>query len=275
LTPKQHHAKDTLNLEIKDLQVDIHPVTGAPSCVGSKRGFLSGPNGQGRGISKASKEAFPNTDPHRVLKAFLKEHRDLFGHGEEVLGDALKKREFVTRHNGLRTVVWEQRLDGIPVHEGLLVAHVTSKDELVNLATGFVPDPGQAALKGRRRPGRPPAVPDLTAPAAIRQAAPDLGLNVAETDIAPMDSPEGALQTGDRASSWTTRLGSDPVRARLVWLPVKDRTLKLCWELIITPAVTATARRSRGFYEQSCRLWPRKQQLRPSVRTVPLALAAK
>ena len=40
----------------------------------------------------------------------------------------------------MRTVVWEQRLDGTPVFEGLAKGHITRRGELVNIASRFLPD---------------------------------------------------------------------------------------------------------------------------------------
>jgi hypothetical protein len=38
-------------------------------------------------------------------------------------------------------VVWEQQVDGIPVFEGVFMAHTTKRGELVSLASQFVPEP--------------------------------------------------------------------------------------------------------------------------------------
>ena len=44
-------------------------------------GFLTGAGGKGATIAAPSLAAFGPADPHRVTKAFLREHRLLFGHG--------------------------------------------------------------------------------------------------------------------------------------------------------------------------------------------------
>src|SRR6266702_5333706 len=96
-------AADQLRARVPHLRIDLDEVLGTPKLVGSPDGFLSGPNGEGRGISPDKARALPAHDPHRALKAFLNEHAAMFGHGSEVLASARIKRDYVTAHNGLHT----------------------------------------------------------------------------------------------------------------------------------------------------------------------------
>ena len=81
-------AADRLRARVPHLRIDLDEVLGTPKLVGSPDGFLSGPNGEGRGISPDKARALPAHDPHRALKAFLNEHAAMFGHGSEVLASA-------------------------------------------------------------------------------------------------------------------------------------------------------------------------------------------
>src|SRR5262245_22833936 len=133
-------AAERLKQRVPKVKVDLDELRSTPKFVGSTDGFLSGPNGEGRGVSSERIRALPANDAHRPIKAFLNEHSALYGHGAEVLAPARLKRDYTARHNGLRTVVWEQQLDGIAVYEGVMVGHITQRGELVNLASQFVPD---------------------------------------------------------------------------------------------------------------------------------------
>src|SRR6202040_2177012 len=100
-----------------------------------------------------------------------------FGHGAEVLHDAVVKRQFVAAHNGLRTVIWQQQVDQIPVFEALLTAHTTKNAELVSVASHFLPDP-EAARDAGRADGRDR---DLTPTITARQAGALAAQNIGET----------------------------------------------------------------------------------------------
>ncbi len=112
--------------------MDFDELLDSPKWISSTHGFLTGPEGRGGGITPKTLAEFSADDPDHVTKAFLREHSALFGHGPEVLDAARVKREFVTAHNGLRTVVWEQQVDGIPIFEVffLLISHTTRNGEL-------------------------------------------------------------------------------------------------------------------------------------------------
>ena len=90
--------------QLRGLRVELDPLRQSPKHIASTTGFLTGPNGEGTTITAAGVRAIPATDQHRVIKAFLSEHRNLFGHGPEILDRARLKRDFVARNNGLRTI---------------------------------------------------------------------------------------------------------------------------------------------------------------------------
>ncbi|MDB6110176.1 MAG: Peptidase fungalysin, partial [Pedosphaera sp.] len=143
LSADRSAALSGLRLLVPNVKVDFEPVTRAPKQISSLDGFLTGPAGLGRGVSAAALTAIPADDPHRIAKAFLREHSGLFGYGAEALDESQARvnREFTTQHNGMTTVVWEQSVDGVPVFEALLIAHTTRQGELVSIGSQFVVNP--------------------------------------------------------------------------------------------------------------------------------------
>ena len=109
---------------------------------------LTGTNDGKGAVSPAAFAKISVTDAYRPVKAFLEEHKLLFGYGAEILASSRVTRDYVTPHNGLRTVVWEQQVDGIPVFEGVLAAHTTKKGELAVVSSHFLADPKAAAAIG-------------------------------------------------------------------------------------------------------------------------------
>ena len=208
--------------------VDFDPVTGAPKWIVVQGGFLTGPDGSG--ISSAARAAVGNQDPNRVTKAFIQENQDLFGHGPAVLDAARVKREFVGAHNGLRTVVWEQQVDEIPVFESALISHTTKQGELVSLSSTFLPDLTTAADAGT--PGRTAlqAAPAISARQAVALAAGNLAESVKEDAVKEITTATGAEQ---RQQFRAPGLNGD-VNVNLTWLPMNAGSLRLCWDVILT-----------------------------------------
>src|SRR5688572_857949 len=52
LSPERGRAADKLRARVPNVRVELDEVTGSPRFVASPHGFLSGPRGQGRGISR-------------------------------------------------------------------------------------------------------------------------------------------------------------------------------------------------------------------------------
>lgn len=228
LSAAQQQALGSLRGVVPDLRFSVDPLLGTPSQIGSTHGFLTGPEGIGITVSGTFLSAVSDNDPHRVVKAFLNEHSALFGHDSSVLGTARVQRDYVTDHNGMRTTVWEQQFNGIPIFENLLVAHVTKKGELVNISSHFLADLNSAATSTQA--GYSATTPPIAASQAVVKAAKNIGLEVAETSIAWAAPADGSDK---RQKAVVTELLGD-TSVQLVWLPVNARSMRLCWRVILT-----------------------------------------
>lgn len=169
-----------------NLQIGMDEILRRPGFVSRQNGFLTEKIGG---------------DPQRIVKAFLDEHPEIFGHDASALTNALVTRDAVTRHNSLRTTVWQQQFAGIPVFEAVLQANVTRNGELVNVSSHFVAVAAKAAGSGQ---------PKLTASQAADQAAQSLG---------------------------ATNVFAGGAKPKLIWLPISETELRLCWD--VTLAVKA------------------------------------
>jgi hypothetical protein len=229
-SPAQQQAVAALQQRVSSLSVEPDRIIGAPRLIASTEGFLTGPGGQGGAVSAAFLNALPAGDPHRVIKAFLNEHAAVFGHDAGALASANVKRDYVTAHNGLRTVVFEQTFAGIPVFEALLQGHVTRQGELARLGSQFVPDVGQAVANGVPDWAAVTANPPISAAMAVVKAAANIGTTLEVAAVAASTAPEGAAMK--------QRLKAQPllkgeVYAELVWLPLNRDAARLCWQVIL------------------------------------------
>ncbi len=225
-----------LQNRVPSLHIDFDPIRGAPRRILSPTAFLSGAGGTGGAITPRSAGARPPNDPHAPIAAFLNEHSALFGHGAEILSSSRLIRDYLTAHNGLRTVVREQHLDQIPVYEALLAGHISQRGELVNLSSQFMSNLEQAADAGTPNRALLEAAPLLSAIEAVVLAGREIGEELAATAVLPMaGGPDGAEQR--------QRFKAEPLpghaMAKLVWLAMDRSTLRLCWAVELTRRVGA------------------------------------
>jgi hypothetical protein len=226
----QTAALAQLKSRLPGVRVDFDRLLSTPQWIASTRGFLSGPGGTGGAVSPQTFSRFAANDPDRPTQAFIAEHQGIFGHGPEALSDALVKRQFTTAHNGLRTIIWQQQVDNIPVFEALLISHTTTNGELVNISSHFLPEPAQAASAGTPNRASLQANPSVTAAQAVADAGQNIGEILATNQISPLEPPASAPDLHQRFKAAPLKGDTD---AHLVWLPMSRTALRLCWEIIL------------------------------------------
>lgn len=232
-TPALHRSNALARLRnhVPGAKASFDQLVGTPRFLVRERGFLTEAGGAGAGISPEHFQGVAPADPHRVVKAFLNAHAGMFGHDASALSNAVVERDAEVGPARLRTTIWRQQVDGIPVFDGVFVAHQTREEALVALSSRFVAEPEKAAARGT--PGRKfvLANPPVTARQAIRIAADDLGCALKESELVLV-----VAETGPRKAQrfrGTGLRGETP--ARLTWVPVSADALRLCWEVIVWP----------------------------------------
>ncbi|HEY6168093.1 MAG TPA: M36 family metallopeptidase, partial [Verrucomicrobiae bacterium] len=130
----------------------------------------------------------------------------------------------------LRTVVWQQELDGVPVFNAKFVGHLTKHGELVNVASGFVADLDGAAARSFANRAAVLGKPAVSAARAVAIA----GRNVGEAaDHATLVS-KGAAQGAERREKFSGGGLIGESEAHLTYFPLSRDSLRLGWDVIVT-----------------------------------------
>jgi uncharacterized repeat protein (TIGR01451 family) len=223
--------------EVPDVEVDFDSITGAPQFIRSRSGFLfrsgpgaGGPAAGGNGNANAALAAAES-----ATRSFLDRHSSVFGHGAAVLNGARVRRGFLTAHNRLRTLVWQQELEGLPVADAVLVAHCTENNELVSISSQFVADPARAADRDAPARGQLVNAPPIPLEQAVVRAARNLGDDVKEIGLQRQPANDGAR--GLRRERLTAQQLPGVIYGHLTWLPIAPDRLRLCWEILLTSKV--------------------------------------
>ncbi len=215
-----------------EVMIELDPSTRSVTHVKAQNGFLAQADEAGRAVGEEALRATSKNDPHRATKAFLRQHRQLFRHGPEALDSAAIKRNFLNKKNRFRTVVWEQRVEEVPVFDGLFISHTTAQGDLVSVSSQFAFDTARAPQAlAAKRPAK------LKATHAVQRAAANLGLNLTSAEITVLQQETKGEQKH--------RLGGNALTgdttAELTWLSFGKDELRLCWNVVLKV-------RSRGEY---------------------------
>jgi len=213
------------------IQLDFDPVLVTPKSILPRTGFLTGAGGSGVTVSEATAQLFDPNDPYRPIKAFLQEHRALFGFGPEALGEATVPRDYAAGAAAIRTVVCQQQVAGVPVFGALLIGHLTPSNELAALSSQFVPFPSQAAdpaMLGLLQSGGELPWP---APYALVAAVTNVGEVFGLGDLLVKSNAQG--QVRKQVFSASAGIKGDAY-AELAWFPSSRTQLRLCWQVLFT-----------------------------------------
>jgi len=224
-------ALRNLQSRVPGAKVEFDLLTGSPKLVTASGGFLTGRDGKGAAVSASTLAGFGLADSHRVTKAFLKEHRALFGHGPEALDKARVVRDYTTAHNGMRTVIWEQQVDGIPVFQAALISHLTSKSELVSISDLFVADANQAAARGTPNRAALIGASGVPARSALAIAAQSVGEQLTVEKVTAAGAVADGAEQRQKLNAPGLNGDSD---AKRIWVPTDKDTLRLCWDIVLT-----------------------------------------
>jgi hypothetical protein len=132
----------------------------------------------------------------------------------------------VTAHSGLKTVVWQQELDGIPLFKTIFRANLTKNGELVTLGSHFLGDPASASKMPTQQRLDAIANPRVNAPQAISLVAASLRDEVSASQIVAKGEAEGSEQK----QSFTAPRLTDTT-AQLTWIPLSADSVKLGWDV--------------------------------------------
>jgi choice-of-anchor A domain-containing protein len=213
------------------IRLDFDPVLLSPQSVLPGVGYLTGPGGSGVTVSEATAQLFDPAAPDTPVKAFLQEHRDLFGFGPEALDEADVQRDYVSPLTGARTRVWQQQVAGVPVFNALFIGHVTSNAELAAVSCSFIPSPSEAAAPGVVNAVLAGYEFPVTGPQALLAAVQNAGDAFILADITGQSDAAGVT----RGQSFTAGNGiKGEAYVELTWFPASRNELVLARQVIFT-----------------------------------------
>ncbi|CAN5891254.1 hypothetical protein BH11VER1_BH11VER1_00780 [soil metagenome] len=214
-SPGQQAALKALQDRFPRVEVQFDALTSAPSHIMATGQTLT--NAMGK-----------DADAYASVRQFVNDHKELFGHNGAALAESRVTRDDITAHNGMRTVVWQQQVDGVPLYNTVLKANLTNDGALVTLGSHFMADPtGSTHLDAAQR-AKLMAQPPLDANKALSLAAGNLGEEVAPEQVVAASQPEGAEKKQRFMAP-----GLSDTSAQLAWLPMRADSARLAWDVTL------------------------------------------
>ena len=218
LTPLQVSRRDAaakkLAGTVEQLRITYDPLLGTPHFVRSTRQLLTGKPPAGERGAKT------------VVRGFVAQHADLLLADEVDLQGCRIRRDAVTKHNGVHSLTYQQRLNGIDIFGAQLRANVTRDGELINISSTLLSRPGRLNVR---------AAPVLTAAQAVAAAAGNVGVEL----TAPLEARRGKAARGSAVEFVRTADFAGAPSARLLYFPMSHVEVRLVWVVVVPVKGTA------------------------------------
>jgi hypothetical protein len=201
---------------IPDLAVDDDLILGTPRFVRSTSTFLTAATKDGNSLAAS-------TD---IVRAYIADHAALFQLGlkGEELDLARIERNYITDHNGIRHLTYQQTINGADLFGSEIRANVMPDGRLINIASTMLTRPvGDFVVPAR-------AFDDA---AAIVIAAANVGTKI---DQAAWPQPATDQQGPSLKRTWQTHPAfrpTEPVTTELVYFPLDKDTIHPAWSVLV------------------------------------------
>ncbi len=201
---ERNAAVRALEARVRGVKVDEDGFLGAPGFIRSTSAFLTAPS---------------KNDAVTVVADFVTQNAAIFGFdGGEVLKSRVS-RDFVTAHNGVRHLTFQQTVNGVDLFGCLIRTNVMPDGRLINIGGTMIPP--VSAL---------PAV-KISPRDAIVLAAATVGIDV-RSDLTPAGAAEGASLKQTWNSAFEFR-DDEPIVSELVAYPVTRDDIRAAWKVVI------------------------------------------
>jgi extracellular elastinolytic metalloproteinase len=169
-------------------------------------------------IQAVQAQDFPSktTLAKQILQADQSKQRP----ADEDLVEMRVSSESFSEASGVTHIYFQQHIGGIPVFNAILNIHLTKDDKLLTYTSRFEPE-------ARRLAG--PAAPMLNQQQAVAAAA--AHFNYSWDGLLQLKASAGGLVRSVVYENASLSLEDIPVQ--LVWMPMEDGSVRLCWDLSI------------------------------------------
>jgi extracellular elastinolytic metalloproteinase len=205
MSEPQAAALEAMRGAIPDFTMTWDRTMGTVTSLSSHTGYLSGPAAQG-------------TEPLAAALDFVSAQLPALGLSPQDVSSYRVTDSVFSRVSGATHIYAEQMYQGIPVYGAALHVNVNREGRIISVNNSFVPQLEAAVNAGQ---------PALGAAQAMLAAMGNVGVALAEAPQ-PLGPAQGVQQ---RTRFSGEGISSEPMEARLVYLPVRADEVRLVWNI--------------------------------------------
>lgn len=211
----------SIKLAKQNIKVSFDKIIGSPRWIVNPDGFINS-SATNENLMHGKSVVVP--DAINVIKNYIDANKALFGHGSEILNDTVVQHDYITQHNGVRTIILQQTFLGLPIFNARFIAHVDKNMRIAGISSLLIPDPASAAKQN----SLVSITPELTPIQALVSIGNDIGVKIKNPSIKQNNQTKYIL-AGEGIRGDTI--------CQTVWFPYNKQKLLLAYEFLLTSEI--------------------------------------
>ena len=230
IVPSQTKTNQTNQLlTAKGVKVILDKSLGSPIWLHNPNGFLNATAPSDSFGSKTSAKPLVQPNQVQIIKDFVDSHKELFQHSSELFTNFVTQHDYITSHNNVRTIVYQQVFKGLKIYNARFIAHIDANGRIAAISSLCIPSPETANLNNNQQNLADLLTPHISLEQALQSAAENLGCKV----IPPITIKQ---KTNNQFTLTSAGIRGESI-AEFVWFPFNDKKLNLAYEFILTSSV--------------------------------------
>ncbi len=224
--PQINHKKQLL--AIKGLEVKLDKSLGSPVWIYSPDGYLNASPSNNSGL-ETTKKTLIQPNQVQIIKEFVDSHKELFQHGSELFTNFVTQYDYITPHNKVRTIVYQQVFKGIKIFNARFITHIDADGKIAAISSLCVPSPETANLNNNQKNLANLLIPHISLEQALQSSAENIGCKIIHPVIIKQ-------KTNNQFKLTCEGIRGESI-AEYVWFPFNDKKLNLAYEFILTSGI--------------------------------------
>lgn len=218
----QSNAANQL-LKTKSIKVKFDPILGSPRWIVNIDGYINFEQTTQKSINQTSSKTVILPDQIQIIKNFVDDNKPLFCHGSEIFRTFTLQNDYITAHNGVRTIIYQQFYQGLRIFNARFIAHIDKTGKIAGISSLCIP-----SLQSAKVIGGPKSL-------IQNQISPEQALiNAAENTGCAINSQPVLIQQNQNKFTYTLSGLRGESIVEPVWFPLNKNTLQFSYEVLLT-----------------------------------------
>ncbi|MGC9034526.1 MAG: M36 family metallopeptidase [Verrucomicrobiia bacterium] len=206
----------------RKIKVKFDPILGTVRWMINSDGYLNTISSNPNSNNEKASTMLVLPDQIQVIKKFIDDNKTLFGHGSEIFESMVVQNDYVTAHNGVRTIIYQQIYQGLRIFNARFIVHIDKSTRIAAVSSLCIPSFQAIIQNGKIGFLASNQIPPQQ---ALMLSANNIGCKIAGQPVLKQNN-------NNKFTYQANGLRGDST-VELIWFPLNKKTLRLAYEVFL------------------------------------------